>query len=89
MARRGFTLSGLSKTCSAVGRESVHSSHGFRRRVEARLGDYRRKDTAMESDWKSFHLAIVLVVILLLFGAKKLPELGRSLGEHARLQGLP
>jgi sec-independent protein translocase protein TatA len=30
------------------------------------------------------HLAIVLVVILLLFGAKKLPELGRSLGEGMR-----
>lgn len=30
------------------------------------------------------HLAIVLVVVLLLFGAKRLPELARSLGEGMR-----
>ena len=29
-------------------------------------------------------LLIILVIILLLFGAKKLPELSRSLGESAR-----
>ena len=27
------------------------------------------------------HLLLVLVIILLLFGAKRLPELGRSLGQ--------
>ena len=30
------------------------------------------------------HLAIVLLTVLLLFGAKRLPELGRSLGEGMR-----
>ncbi len=30
------------------------------------------------------HIAIVLVVVLLLFGAKRLPEMGRSLGEGMR-----
>jgi sec-independent protein translocase protein TatA len=30
------------------------------------------------------HLAIVLVIVLLLFGAKRLPEIGRSLGEGMR-----
>ena len=30
------------------------------------------------------HLLIVLVVVLLLFGAKRLPELGRSLGDGMR-----
>ncbi len=30
------------------------------------------------------HLALLLVVLLLLFGAKKLPELGRSLGGGMR-----
>ena len=30
------------------------------------------------------HIAIVLVVILLVFGAKKLPEMGRGLGEGMR-----
>lgn len=30
------------------------------------------------------HLAIVLTVVLLLFGAKRLPEAGRSLGESMR-----
>ena len=30
------------------------------------------------------HIAIVLVVILLVFGAKRLPEMGRSLGEGMR-----
>lgn len=31
-----------------------------------------------------FHLLIVLVVVLLLFGAKRLPEIGRSLGTGMR-----
>ena len=30
------------------------------------------------------HIAIVLVVILLVFGAKRLPEMGRSLGAGLR-----
>jgi sec-independent protein translocase protein TatA len=30
------------------------------------------------------HLLMVLVVVLLLFGAKRLPEMGRSLGEGMR-----
>jgi sec-independent protein translocase protein TatA len=30
------------------------------------------------------HIAIVLVVLLLLFGAKKLPEMGRGLGQGMR-----
>jgi sec-independent protein translocase protein TatA len=30
------------------------------------------------------HIAIILVVVLLLFGAKKLPEMGRGLGQGMR-----
>jgi sec-independent protein translocase protein TatA len=30
------------------------------------------------------HIALVLVVVLLLFGAKRLPEMGKSLGEGLR-----
>jgi sec-independent protein translocase protein TatA len=30
------------------------------------------------------HIAIVLLVVLLLFGAKRLPEMGRSLGTGLR-----
>jgi sec-independent protein translocase protein TatA len=30
------------------------------------------------------HIAIVLIVVLLVFGAKRLPEMGRSLGEGMR-----
>jgi sec-independent protein translocase protein TatA len=30
------------------------------------------------------HLAILLVVVLLVFGAKRVPEIGRSLGEGMR-----
>jgi sec-independent protein translocase protein TatA len=30
------------------------------------------------------HIAIVLVVVLLVFGAKKLPEMGRGLGQGMR-----
>jgi sec-independent protein translocase protein TatA len=30
------------------------------------------------------HIAIIVVVILLVFGAKRLPEIGRSLGEGMR-----
>lgn len=31
-----------------------------------------------------FHLLILLVVVLLVFGAKRLPEVGRSLGKGMR-----
>jgi TatA/E family protein of Tat protein translocase len=30
------------------------------------------------------HIAIVLVIVLVLFGVKRLPEIGRSLGEAMR-----
>ncbi len=30
------------------------------------------------------HIAMILVVLLLLFGAKKLPEMGRGLGQGMR-----
>ncbi len=30
------------------------------------------------------HIAIVLIVVLLVFGAKRLPEMGKSLGEGLR-----
>jgi len=30
------------------------------------------------------HIAIILVVVLMVFGAKRLPEMGRSLGEGLR-----
>jgi len=30
------------------------------------------------------HIALVLIVVLLLFGAKRLPEMGRGLGEGMR-----
>lgn len=30
------------------------------------------------------HIAIILLVVLLVFGAKRLPELGRSLGQGMR-----
>jgi sec-independent protein translocase protein TatA len=30
------------------------------------------------------HIAMVLVVVLLVFGAKRLPEMGKSLGEGLR-----
>ena len=31
-----------------------------------------------------FHLAILLMILLLVFGAKRLPEMGKSLGEGLR-----
>jgi sec-independent protein translocase protein TatA len=30
------------------------------------------------------HIALILIVVLLVFGAKRLPEMGRSLGEGLR-----
>jgi sec-independent protein translocase protein TatA len=30
------------------------------------------------------HIAIVLIVVLLVFGAKRLPEMGKSMGEGLR-----
>jgi sec-independent protein translocase protein TatA len=38
-------------------------------------------DPALFSPW---HIAILAVVILLVFGPKKLPEIGRSLGTSMR-----
>ncbi len=35
-------------------------------------------------DITPLHLFIVLIIVLVLFGAKRLPELGRSLGSSAR-----
>ena len=35
-------------------------------------------------DFSPVQLLIVLVIILLVFGAKKLPEIGRNLGSGAR-----
>jgi sec-independent protein translocase protein TatA len=35
-------------------------------------------------DFSPIQLIIVLVIVLLVFGAKRLPEIGRSLGSSAR-----
>lgn len=35
-------------------------------------------------DIQPWHLIVLLVIVLLLFGAKRLPEIGRSLGSSAR-----
>ena len=47
-------------------------------------------------DWKRMgldnplHIAFLVVILLLVFGAKRLPEIGRSLGvRHAGVQGVP
>jgi sec-independent protein translocase protein TatA len=47
-----------------------------------------RKPTAKEHDMlgldNPIHIAFLLVVMLLVFGAKRLPEMGRSLGSGMR-----
>jgi sec-independent protein translocase protein TatA len=35
-------------------------------------------------DIQPWHIIVLLIVVLLLFGAKRLPEIGRSLGSSAR-----
>jgi len=35
-------------------------------------------------DIQPWHLIVLLIIVLLLFGAKRLPEIGRSLGSSAR-----
>jgi sec-independent protein translocase protein TatA len=35
-------------------------------------------------DIQPWHLIVLLVIVLLLFGAKRLPEIGRSMGSSAR-----
>ncbi|MDT9686541.1 Sec-independent protein translocase subunit TatA [Streptomyces sp. TRM76323] len=35
--------------------------------------------------FSAWHLAIVIGVVVLLFGSKKLPEMARSLGKSARI----
>jgi sec-independent protein translocase protein TatA len=43
-----------------------------------------RNVNTMFSFGKTEDLVIILLIILLLFGAKKLPELSRSIGQSAR-----
>ena len=38
----------------------------------------------MEGLFQPTHLLLVLVIVMVLFGGKKLPELGRGLGEAIR-----
>lgn len=35
-------------------------------------------------DLQPWHIIVLLIIVLLLFGAKRLPEIGRSLGSSAR-----
>ncbi len=35
-------------------------------------------------DIQPWHIIVLLIIVLLLFGAKRLPEIGRSLGSSAR-----
>lgn len=35
-------------------------------------------------DIQPWHVIVLLIIVLLLFGAKRLPEIGRSLGSSAR-----
>jgi sec-independent protein translocase protein TatA len=49
------------------------------------LVEVRRKETSMfEGLLQPIHLLVILMVAILLFGPKKLPELGKGLGEGIR-----
>jgi sec-independent protein translocase protein TatA len=49
-----------------------------------RSGCQRRTEAQMLGLENPLHIAIVLLVVLLVFGAKRLPEMGRSLGSGLR-----
>jgi sec-independent protein translocase protein TatA len=55
------------------------------RRKHAIQGRHRsnKKELTMGLD-NPLHIAFLLVILLLVFGAKRLPEIGRSLGEGMR-----
>jgi sec-independent protein translocase protein TatA len=47
--------------------------------------NHQTKETVMLSGFENpFHLLIIALVVLMLFGAKRLPEMGRALGTGMR-----
>ena len=54
---------------------------GRRASLSTASGWYRAVMPGLESPW---HWLVLLVVLLLLFGSKKLPEMGRSVGKGIR-----
>jgi len=45
------------------------------------LGPFEKELSVLENLFKPMHLLVILVLVLLIFGPKKLPELGKGLGE--------
>jgi sec-independent protein translocase protein TatA len=49
--------------------------------LEEKVSNRREQEMGLENP---LHLMIVMVVVLLVFGAKRLPDMGRSMGEGMR-----
>jgi sec-independent protein translocase protein TatA len=45
---------------------------------------FRKEEPMIDNLFKPMHLLVILVIALLVFGPKKLPELGKGLGEGLR-----
>jgi sec-independent protein translocase protein TatA len=60
---------------------SLHPSHDLASRFRRK---FNRRDHIMLGLGNPIHLIFLLVLLLLVFGAKRLPEMGRSLGSGMR-----
>lgn len=58
----------------------VKSARGFLTEVVL----FRTGETMIENLLKPMHLLVIFIIVLLIFGPKKLPELGKGLGEGLR-----
>ncbi len=66
--------------CTAVC-DNGKSDQGYSRLAGSRPRRIRGEDIMLDNLFTPTHLIIILVIALLIFGPRKLPELGKGLGE--------
>ena len=74
---------GIDTTRTGAEIQGGHSGHATLRYVCCPVRcDTRTNEASL--DIQPWHIIVLLIIVLLLFGAKRLPEIGRSLGSSAR-----